>query len=252
MPRGPGTAARGWQLAAAARRVGWLVALWSTALIAQAAPGLGPAQPFSIDTIRDAERARQALTATAAARLEFREEWDKKRYECHQRIAVNRCLSQVNAERRDIEGRLTAIEIHARQVVRHSRLVDRNAAEANQQPSARTAESPAVTRAERAPPAAPKVPDESGAQQRAQRLSEQQQRVARHRSRLEENQLATRRELERRRTRQAELERKQREHAQKIEQGKANAAVFAERQKRAEERQKELERKRAATRPAGP
>lgn len=169
---------------------------------------------YAIETIRDADRARRALDATAAARIEHDRDFQAKRYECHQRIAINRCLDTINADRRLFEGKLRAIDIHARQVIREANLTERNQAEARRKAqdsaAAKTDGRPGTTSAER--------------------QAQQRERLDRRQTTADQGKQAALAETKRRLARQAELDQKRRAHAVKLEDGRRKAKLAQERE----------------------
>lgn len=216
------------------------------AAIGLAAEARSPAQvieAFPQHSINEGVRARQALDEVEQARREYRVELERRRYECHQRLTVNRCLGQVDHDRRLVEGQLRAIDIRARQVIRQVRVVERNADEARAGSSVSAPVGP-LAALPGSTPAAPIV------NRTDMRIAERQARLERHRARLAESQATGRREAERRRARLAELQAKRLEQRRKIEQGRANAAAYRERQQQAESRRQASKSARTPAPPA--
>ena len=85
---------------------------------------------FDPVTITAPPRANAALRASESARAHLEHDWRRREYDCYQRWLVNRCRTQLAAERRFDEARLTEIEVHARQVLREDEALAQNRAQA--------------------------------------------------------------------------------------------------------------------------
>lgn len=212
----------------------WPRAAIALTLLAVGLPGWGksPAQvieQYPLASIQEGVRARAALDDSSEARRAYQFEIERRRYECHQQLTINRCLGLVEAERRLIESKLRAIEIQARKVIRQVRVVDRNASEASGSGAAGKAGSQPLEAIRSAPIIS----------RTDSRLAEQRQRNAQRVAEMAKRSSTAAQESERRRQKQLELERKRVEHERKLARSRSNAAEYRERQLQAEQRRQE-------------
>ncbi len=166
---------------------------------------------YQVASINDSERARAALAAIADARRSYDGRWQIRSKECRQRITVNRCQSELKAERQGFESKSTEIEIHARQVIRNTTITERNSAEAKS--------------GDRATAGATSSGALDSAAQRALRLQQREDRLAGHEAELARKKQLGVAEAKKRQERITAIEQRRQAQQRKIDEARKRATI---------------------------